>query len=368
MIYAPNQVGRVLPADYGPYRNEIQRGSNCDPAPEDTNFWVTTVVGRDPGYTTNRGVTWTTCPALRIAQGWTGPEIAAGQGGGGCLTVLSKDVWIIGSLTGPPYNSTTRAKNTLYITRDRGVSFTELLVGNGNAINTFMAAFSGVARKVLIKDRYYTAAGLLGRVYFYNAGDTDNTGNADNLACKGLWQIDVPTANTAPTVTRKNSNRLTSGNQDIIHNKLVVLGAAGKLGFCGGDGCPFTFYSADGGANWTEITGTDDVGAGTKFTQVYGIAAGKARFDSAFPTIYVAGYRDTANAAIVRNGAGLAKYGLWASYDDRATWTKIAVFPGGSPIQVADLDASMATYGEVTVTLGGLGAATLYYDYRLRAT
>lgn len=348
ILFPAGKAGRELPHHFGPVEG-IYRGVNTDYAMGNTQFWATSVVGLGIGYTQDGGKTWTVNESLRTQTGGNG---------GGQLCVLTEDIVLAAQLEGG-----SRIRNALYITRNfraPNCTWQEVVIGNGEAVNAQFSFFNGAPRKVLIKDQFDPGA-----VYFYNSSFVDSPDDANVLACQGLWKIQVNLgANVTPTVSRQYANRLMFLNQDAIHNKLVVLGKAGDLAFTGGDNAPWLYRSKNMGVNWTDVRGTDNLGAGDRFAEVFGIASGKARWDSEFPTHYVAGYR--AFGATDANGnTDFSRYGLWASYDDMLTWTRLEQFPGGHILHPQDIGASPTNFGEVTIALPGMGAITRYYKSEL---
>ncbi len=373
MLFSASGIGEKFTLNYGPRVGQIIRGTTCDYAPEDTDFWVGTIEdagnpaeniqGYHCGYTTDLGASWTLSSSLLDMTG----GLAGGQ-----IVVLSKDIWVASQFSGYTINATRKVQNSLYLTRDRGQTWTMITgIGNDNAVSSHFG--SNASRISMCKD--YT---IPGRMYFYNTGDFNNPDSADTLACQGFYQIDVPmTGNGAPTVTRKRTDRVFAAPfwADMYHLKLRHGGAANTL-VCtaGNNGVLGCFRSTDGGSNWTQLTGTDNLGMGTRFGEVDSISVGKAHWTSSNPTIWVIGYRITDD--YYDNGQDFSKYGEWESRDNGATWTRTAQFPGQAWPQSGDGNfsvyndhcAGMHEYGYRNVSTNGSGAVHIGHHYKLAAT
>lgn len=349
-------LGKTFPAQHAPgpgnYTQALYFAQMADYAPEDTDFWVTTLLEKGFTYTTDGGATWSApSTALMTASGNTG--------GGGQIAVLSKDIWIIGQLTATPIsNATFNDRNALWLTTNRGVSWTKLTIGDNSAVWVSPAYY--ICRRALMKDKFNA-----GRALFYNVGDVDNGGSAGDLACRGVWQIDVNLTSGVPTITRKSSVRMQSFNRDNYHGKLNQIGVSSWT-WVGGDGGLGLWRTSDGGATWSEATGSDDQGAGTKFAEVFGVGVGKAAAGSLYPTLLALGYRmDTPATA---TNADVGKYGAWMSTDNGATWTRIAQFFGNAFDCPNDIVGDMSTFGRFVIGYSGSGAQLVSYDYKLRAS
>ena len=129
----------------------------------------------------------------------------------------------------------------------------------------------------------------------------------------------------------------TIGEWTTYHAQLnSVPDREGHLFFTAGVDQEQPFYrSTDGGESWTEVAG---------FRNVISFGFGKAASGSAYPTVFVSGWRSGA-------------YGIWCSTDDCASWVKI----GDYPLDSIDMSPSIAgdpnIYGRCYVAFGGSGAA-----------
>jgi hypothetical protein len=217
-------------------------------------------------------------------------------------------------------------------------------------------------RRTLMKDRFTT--GNIRRVVFYTPSDVDNPTSADTLACRGFWEIMVNMTTGATTVTRKFNGTIFPSNQDSYFGKLTQVGPDDWM-WCGGDNAVGGLMrSKDGGSTWNPVTGTDDQGAGDRFAEVFGAAAGKPLAGLTSPTLWVVGYRMNVNTNRTNDHS---KYGLWRSHDDGLTWIRQEQFPGGSFDMVMDMVADPNNYGKLDILFGGSGVVHVDYEYSLDA-
>lgn len=118
-----------------------------------------------------------------------------------------------------------------------------------------------------------------------------------------------------------------------------VPGKSGHLFFTTGPSSGDDAYgdfmrSVDGGTTWSVV-------AGLKEVRAFGFGKGTGTY----PAIYVAGWY---------NGT----YGIWASFDDTATWENLGSFPNGSLAPVTSIDADKTVPRIVYIGFGGNGGAT----------
>jgi hypothetical protein len=347
-IRPPGTVGVTYPSGHGEdYNDAIYFSQSCDQAPEDNAFWAGTFYSgsRCTGFTTDRGLTpWTARNALLSTSGGIG---------GGQIVVLSKDVWLQVQVAVTPI-ATGGAKNRVYLTTDRGLTWSAITIGDNSCI---VGQYSyNHNRRVLVKDRF-----TAGRAYFYNVADVDNPSSAGSVACKGCWRIDVNLTTFAVTVTRMSSSYIIGGGSDAFHGKLTQGGSANEWYWCGGDNALGLWRSTDGMATWSEVTGTDDQGAGTHFAEVFAVGVGKALATSSYKTIAVVGWRMNTPA----NASNATGYGLWESTDNGATWKLAAQFMGGIFDLVCDMVGDPTKYGRFFIGYGGTGMWMQTYDYQM---
>jgi hypothetical protein len=358
MIVPAGNAGKVFPSGYGPNATNLDFAMQCDCAPEDNAFWVATHIidgTQHIGWTPDRGKTWTLSNALVTQTGGRG----AGQ-----IAVLSKDVALAIQLSTFPYGSGTKTKNALYLTmnlRAPTPTWTEVVIGNGNAVMANLQY--NFSRRTLMKDRFST--GNSRRVVFYTPSDVDNPTSADTLACRGFWEILVNMTTGATTVTRKFNGTFMPSNMDSYFGHLTQISATDWLWSGGDNAVNGLFRIHDNGTNaWsvTNVTGTDDQGAGSQFAEVFAAAAGKPKAGSTIPTLYVAGYR--MNTPAVRTNDH-SKYGLWRSEDDGVNWIRQQQWPGGRFDMVVDMVADPNNFGKLDILFGGSGAVHVDYLYEL---
>jgi hypothetical protein len=343
-IIAKSAAGVTFPAKHG-LSTAFQHSQACDYAPEDTNFWVASSMQGSGtpvsvvGYTTDMGATWTQVSGL---------DATAAGNGGGQIAVLSKDVWIVAPVG---------AGKGVWLTVNRGANWTQLTIGD-NAALLVQQAYN-YSRKVLIKDAY-----TAGRCYLYHVGNPDSN-TASDIACRGIWRIDVNLGNGTPTVTRVTTSYITApggyGGPDFYHGKLAQISATEWL-WCGGDSCLGLWRSTDSMATWAQVTGSDDVNGAAGFGEVFGVGVGKAASGSSYKTLLAAGWRQVTPV----DASTATGYGFWISYDNGANWTRVAQYADGIFDIVNDIVGDLSTFGRFYIGWGGTGMSMLNYDYSLR--
>ena len=207
-----------------------------------------------------------------------------------------------------------------FYTRDRGRSWTRVVLPGEVLPNTGSHAQLYLPRKTLVADRV-----LPGRFYYLHSGD------GANAALQGVWRTDDGGAHWVRVFTGE-----VAPSSQYAAKLRAVPGKPGHLFFTTGiaEG-PDTEVrrSFDGGARWTTLTGVDHVDD---------IAFGKAAFRNGYPTIFLSGRVKGA-------------YGIWRSTDDARSWQQLAQFPAGTLDQVSAIEADKDVFGRVYLGYKGSG-------------
>lgn len=340
MVIPKAQVGVTSPAKHGA-SFRFQHGGMIDWAPDDASLFVGAIFGERngtdlvTGKTSDKGQNWSGQTALRTASGGVG---------GGNLAVLDADRWLAVQTNRAYPLAGESDKNGIWRTSDGGATWTKCTIGDNNAL-WFHSAYN-LCRRVLIADKI-----TAGVAYAYNIGD--NSGSTSDLACRGIWK----TTDYGANWTRIKSSFITNFSADAYHGKLTQVSATDWL-WCGGDECIGLWRSTDGMATWSQVTGTDDVIGAASFGEVFGVGVGKAAYGSQYPTLLAAGWR-----MVSPTGASSATgYGFWISYDNGATWARLAQFPNGIFDIVNDIAGDPTTFGRFYVGWGGTGMSMLRYE------
>jgi len=347
MILPRASAGKASPSAHGG-SIRFQHGGDIDWSPDEPDAWVGTIHGERNGIglvtarTADKGATWAGSAALATASG--GP-------GGGNIVKFDADNWVQVQTNRAFPLSGQSDKNGIWRTANKGVAWTKCAIGDGNALN-FHSAYN-LSRRVLVGDKFNSSV-----AYAYNVGD--GTGSASDLACRGIWK----TTDKGASWSRVKSSFIVSFNADSYHGKFTQGANANEWYWCGGDECLGLWRSTDGMATWSQVTGTDDVIGAASFGEVFGVGVGKAAYGSQYPTLLAAGWR-----MVSPTGASSATgYGFWISYDNGATWTRVAQFPNGIFDIVNDIAGDPTTFGRFYVGWGGTGMSMLSYDYTMRLT
>jgi photosystem II stability/assembly factor-like uncharacterized protein len=207
-----------------------------------------------------------------------------------------------------------------YFTKDRGVTWSRVVLKGERLPNTGSHAAYYLHRKTLASDRVEN-----GVFYLVHSGGDMNP----DLA--GLWATRDGGANWEKVF----SGEVAPYSQ--FSAKLrAVPGKAGHLFFTSGVAEAAETQlrrSIDGGRTWNDVPGVDDVDD---------IAFGKAAAGSAYPTIFISGQ--------VRG-----RYGIWRSTDNAASWRMVGEFPIGSLDQAVVMEADKSVFGRVYIGYKGSG-------------
>lgn len=347
MIIPRASAGKASPSTHGG-SIRFQHGGDLDWSPDEPDAWVGTIhgerngAGNTIGRTTDKGLTWSSNRILRDLSGNTG---------GGCIVKFDANRWITFQTNRATPLAGNAAKNGIYRTNDAGATWTLCTIGDNEALN-FHSAYN-LCRRTLIGDKKTP-----GTAYALNMGD--NSGSASDLACKGIWK----TTDYGVTWTRVKAGFITNFAADFYHAKFTQGADANEWYFCGGDECLGLWRSTDGMATWAQVTGTDDINGAVSFGEVFGIGVGRPANGSPYPTLLAAGWR----MASPTGASSATGYGFWISYDNGATWTRLAQFPNGIFDIVNDIAGDPTTFGRFYVGWGGTGLSMLSYDYSMRLT
>ncbi len=357
-IHPKGTIGKEFVAKHGiDLQWNLQHSQMVDYAPEDENFWAASawLKGQGAGWTTDLGDTWFQTQIMN-----------SNTPGGGVLAVLSKDVWIQGATmnantNGPPKTLAGHTvANGLYLVTGRGAAKTQINIGS-NIMQPHPIYY--LSNKSLFKDRF-----VAGRAWFINCGNPDNPAEAGHSASIGIWRIDVNLTTLAVTVTRVRATFPTEGGYQMgpgYYRPHFAQVSATEFLYVGGDGEYCLWRSTDGMANWSRVGGTDDQGAGSQFAECWGVGVGKAKRGSAFPTLWVGGWR--MNTPAHRTAADYTRHGLWYSDEDNgATWKRHSQFPGGRFDFAQDLAADPTEYGRVAICYQGSGTLLIEQNYTMR--
>lgn len=301
------------PSIPGGTAKDVQHGWCADYAADNAS-WLAALVnfsGQHSGYSTDGGATWQKFPVD-----------PPNNGNGGCCAVGNAgNVILVYSNNGQPV-----------YTKDGGSTWATLpfpsLPANGSE-NGFGWAYY-FNRKIISYDK------VGGAFYLYNYGPTATPTMA------GVYKS-TDHGDTWTKVFNGNVTQYDSYNAKL----LSVPGNAGHLFFSPGLSTGNTTLfkrSTNGGVTWTTITNVTNVVA-------YGF--GKAAPGQTYPAIYV--YGDVGGVT-----------GLWRSFDNCATWTKLTSYPNSSLDVVTVVSGDINVFGRVYVGFSGSGFAYADYDYELQ--
>lgn len=346
MVIPRADAGKVSPSTHGA-SIRFQHGGMLDWSADEPGVFVGTIHGERngtglvTGKTGDKGKTWNGSSQLATTSGGSG---------GGNIVKFDANRWLQVQTNRAYPLAGQSDKNGIWRTANAGASWTKCTIGDNNALN-FHGSYN-LCRRVLIGDKFAD-----GVAYAYNVGDF--TGSASDLACRGIWK----TVDYGATWNRVKNGFITTFGADAFNGKFTQAGPDDWF-WCGGDECLGLWRSTDGMATWSQVTGTDNINGAASFGEVFGVGVGKPAYGSVHRTLLVAGWRMMSPAS----AATASGYGFWISYDNGATWTRVAQFPDGIFDIVNDIAGDPTTFGRFYVGWGGTGMSMLSYDYSMRLT
>jgi photosystem II stability/assembly factor-like uncharacterized protein len=207
-----------------------------------------------------------------------------------------------------------------FFTKDRGVTWTRVILEGERLPKTGSHAVYSYARKTLAADRVLPSV-------FYLV----HSGERDNAALTGLWR----TENGGEKWRKVFSGEILPSSAYSAKLR-AVPGRAGHLFFTSGvaQGSDLALRrSVDGGASWHVLAA---------ITRVDDVAFGKAPIGAPYPTIFISGQVS-------------GRYGIWRSTDEARSWRSVAEFPIGTLDQVTVIAADPNVFGRVYVGYKGSG-------------
>jgi hypothetical protein len=175
-----------------------------------------------------------------------------------------------------------------------------------------------------------------GDIYVYNYG------GSVGATLEGIWKRTRTGEGTGTWA--KASGRFGGTFYPAWTHLIHVDGNTGHLLFRGATGTPFNcsplYYSTNGGATWTAVSGV---------TNCQAVAVGKPAPGKTYPSVYVYATIGGVKA-------------LHRSDDQMTTWVMLAQYPGNSADAVWNMFASPNVYGRLYIGWGGSGGQICDYS------